>query len=102
MLSPNKFITGNNRNLATVNKRLTTIVTTPFTTISSRKNVTFNASDSNDNEIREKAFKQVDEIDDKFFDEYQRNRIPISNVQRFILSAGSSIAALLNPQRYAT
>lgn len=36
---------------------------------------------------------------DKFTAEFQRNYIPTSAVQRFILSAGSSIASLIDPHR---
>lgn len=36
---------------------------------------------------------------DKFTAEFQRNYIPTSAVQRFILSAGSSITSLIDPHR---
>uniref|UniRef100_A0A182N1R3 Ubiquinone biosynthesis protein COQ4 homolog, mitochondrial n=1 Tax=Anopheles dirus TaxID=7168 RepID=A0A182N1R3_9DIPT len=37
---------------------------------------------------------------DEFTQEFQRNRIPVSDLQRLILSAGSSMAALIDPRRH--
>lgn len=48
------------------------------------------------------AFQQHQQNnDDKLRQEFESNRIEISNFQRLILSAGSSVAALINPHRYA-
>uniref|UniRef100_A0A182QJL2 Ubiquinone biosynthesis protein COQ4 homolog, mitochondrial n=1 Tax=Anopheles farauti TaxID=69004 RepID=A0A182QJL2_9DIPT len=37
---------------------------------------------------------------DEFTQEFQRNRIPVSDIQRLILSAGSSLASLIDPRRH--
>lgn len=37
---------------------------------------------------------------DRFSVEFQRNHIPTTPFQRFVLSAGSSVAALVNPHRH--
>lgn len=36
---------------------------------------------------------------DKFTKEFLRNRIPASQLQKFILSAGASLASLIDPHR---
>lgn len=102
VLSP-KFVTGNvehNQLLATTQHKSLPSTVTHF---SRRNNVTYSNNNIDDNnEIKKQPFEHVNKIDndDKFLKEFQHNRIPITNIQRFILSAGSSIAALLNPQRY--
>lgn len=40
--------------------------------------------------------------DDKLRQEYESNPIEISNIQRLVLSVGSSVAALFNPHRYGS
>uniref|UniRef100_A0A903Z0F3 Ubiquinone biosynthesis protein COQ4 homolog, mitochondrial n=1 Tax=Anopheles minimus TaxID=112268 RepID=A0A903Z0F3_9DIPT len=37
---------------------------------------------------------------DEFTEEFHRNRIQVSDIQRLILSAGSSVAALIDPRRH--
>lgn len=37
--------------------------------------------------------------DDVFNNEFLKNNIPITSAQKFLLSAGSSIASLINPHR---
>lgn len=51
-------------------------------------------TDNNEDE----RFKQNE--DTQFAKEFYANRIPITDIQRFILSAGSSVASLLNPRRH--
>ncbi|XP_053674143.1 ubiquinone biosynthesis protein COQ4 homolog, mitochondrial [Anopheles nili] len=45
---------------------------------------------------QKKAIQDMDE----FTKEFLRNRIPVSNIQKLVLSAGSSLAALIDPRRH--
>lgn len=66
-----------------------------------RKNVSFaiTALDKETNETPTSHTPDSLRPIDRFTAEFQRNYIPTSAVQRFILSAGSSIASLIDPHR---
>lgn len=55
-------------------------------------------SNENTDNIDNETNKRIE--DTHFAKEFYANRIPITDIQRFILSAGSSVAALLNPRRH--
>lgn len=57
----------------------------------------FNDNNNNINIDNEETVKREET---QFTKEFNANRIPLTDIQRFILSAGSSVAALLNPRRH--
>lgn len=64
------------------------------------KTITTHVSSNEADEVH--IFQQRQQnTDDKLRQEFNASRIEISNFQRLILSAGSSVAALVNPHRYA-